>query len=192
MVEKLFSVFGMKLEQSQAGKISRQIFQQMGGAQGCRVFKIEGVRELLQEFKPHEWFDNNAALSRIANLDPENGNRPRFEKYKHLVVEYMEGRPRERTPRHASYKKASVNRRGCAFTSRGRKNLSLASRTLHTSKLCKEQGLNPTFYAPGMIKIMPRLVVSLGSTIASSSLSYLGLLPEIFSKLFSQKFSGNY
>jgi len=98
IVEKLFSIFGATLEQSKPGLIARQICRQVGGIQGCRVFKIEGVRTLLNSYKPTDSFNSEAALCRIGNVDPQT-NRPRFDKYKKLAIEYLEGVV-ERTPKH--------------------------------------------------------------------------------------------
>lgn len=100
MIEKFFSIYGLSLKQSKAGLIAKQIFQQIGPPQGGRIFKIEGVRNLLEEFKPYQWFNFDTAINRIGNCAP-GSHIPRFDKYKKLVVEFIEGRSRERGPKDA-------------------------------------------------------------------------------------------
>lgn len=98
MVEKFFFSFGLNLEESRAGVIAKQIFRQMGGPQGSRVFKIEGVRSLLNSYKPDQWFLKQAAIEKIDNRDPQG--RPQFSRYEDLAVEYIEG-TRKRTSKDA-------------------------------------------------------------------------------------------
>ena len=50
----------------------------MGGIQGCRVFKIEGVRALITDHKPDQCFDRGYACKVIGNFD-EDTKRMRFE-----------------------------------------------------------------------------------------------------------------
>ena len=66
MAEKLFSVFGLKIEPSQSGKIAKQIHRQMGGSQGSRIFKISGVRNLISECKPDKWISRGEAAQKIS------------------------------------------------------------------------------------------------------------------------------
>jgi hypothetical protein len=49
---QLFKTFGIRVEASQPGLICDQLIRQMGGIQGCRAFKIKGVRQLIQQFEP--------------------------------------------------------------------------------------------------------------------------------------------
>jgi hypothetical protein len=55
----------------------------MGGLDGCRVFKIRGVRDLLHEFNVSKSFSHSQALARIG---------PGFEPYKRLYIEPREHR----------------------------------------------------------------------------------------------------
>ncbi len=41
----------------------------MGGLQGCRVFKIKGVRKLIESFEPFQSFERSAAMDLIRNVD---------------------------------------------------------------------------------------------------------------------------
>ena len=61
----------------------------MGGLQGCRVFKIEGVRKLIEKYGPLESFTRSGAVQVIGQNDPATG-RPNFEKYERLFIEQRE------------------------------------------------------------------------------------------------------
>ncbi|MFH0801507.1 MAG: hypothetical protein V2A78_03850 [bacterium] len=74
LIAKIFEVFGMKAEPSQPGLISARLIQQMGGLQGCRVFKITGVRELIEKYSPSKYFTRSGAKQIIGKL-----NFPEFE-----------------------------------------------------------------------------------------------------------------
>jgi len=74
LVAKIFQAFGMKAEPSQAGLIAERLIEQMGGLQGCRVFKIPGVRRLVQEYGPSKAFSMKKAVRLIRGADsPEDG-----------------------------------------------------------------------------------------------------------------------
>jgi hypothetical protein len=90
LVSKIFLAFGMKAEPSEAGRIAARVIQQMGGVQGCRVFKIAGVRELMERYSPLQSFTRSSAIQVIGQNDPATG-RPKFERYGWLFIE-----PRER------------------------------------------------------------------------------------------------
>jgi hypothetical protein len=47
IITQIFDLAGLKLETSQPGVITKQILQQLGGLEGGRIFKITGVRRLL-------------------------------------------------------------------------------------------------------------------------------------------------
>jgi len=91
-VRELFKAFGIAAEVSSAGLICDQLIRQMGGLQGCRVFKIRGVRRLIEQFGPTQSFARTAAIDMIRNLDPATG-RWDFSNYEHL---YLEPRDNER------------------------------------------------------------------------------------------------
>jgi hypothetical protein len=70
LVTELFKLFGINAEPSVPGRIAKRIIQQMGGLQGCRVFKLPGVRKLIKEYGPLHSFTRSAATLMIAQLDP--------------------------------------------------------------------------------------------------------------------------
>ena len=87
LIEKVFSVYGMKTKPSQAGLLGRRLIKQMGSIQGCRVLKIKGVRNLIEKYSPYQSFTRSAAGMIIGDVDPETG-RPNFQKYEDLVITY--------------------------------------------------------------------------------------------------------
>jgi len=58
----------------------------MGGLQGCRVFKIAGVRSLIKKYPPADSFERTEAVTMIGNNDPVS-HLPRFDAYKSLYIE---------------------------------------------------------------------------------------------------------
>lgn len=80
---KLFKIYGFAAKPSQAGLIAARLIKQMGDLQKCRVFKIGGVRNLIEAYAPFESFTRSTATQTIGNVDPTNG-RPRFTAYEHL------------------------------------------------------------------------------------------------------------
>ena len=89
LVMKLFEAFGMKADASEPGLIGARLIQQMGGIQGCRVFKIAGVRKLIQQYGPLESFTKSNALLTIGQVDPLS-HMLNFKNYEQL---YVEGQP---------------------------------------------------------------------------------------------------
>ncbi len=57
----------------------------MGGVQGCRVFKIEGVRKLIAKYSPDQSFVRSEAIKLIGNFD-EATSRPRFAPFEDLFI----------------------------------------------------------------------------------------------------------
>ena len=49
LLERLFSTVGIHSKVSQPGLITSKIIEKMGGLEEARVFKIKGVRKILQE-----------------------------------------------------------------------------------------------------------------------------------------------
>lgn len=82
---KLFSRFGMTAVPSRAGQITTRLIAQMDGLQGCRVFKIEGVRTLISKHAPDQSFTRSGAVMTIGNFDPAT-NKPRFEPFEGLFI----------------------------------------------------------------------------------------------------------
>lgn len=73
LVKRVFSVAGIDAQPSKPGLIASRLIQQMGGLQGCRVFKIGGVRMLLEKFGPDTSFSHKCALQAIGKGDSVNG-----------------------------------------------------------------------------------------------------------------------
>ncbi len=90
LVGKIFEAFGMKTQVSEAGRIASRLIQQMGGVQGCRVFKIAGVRALIEKYKPFHSFTRSEATKIIGENDPDT-NIPNFARYESLFIEPREG-----------------------------------------------------------------------------------------------------
>jgi len=86
VVDNIFSAFGMRTKTSEAGLKIDRLINQMGGIQGCRVFKIAGVRDLIKRYKANETFTKSNAIQIIGQNDPNTG-KPNFEKYENLVIE---------------------------------------------------------------------------------------------------------
>jgi hypothetical protein len=98
LVAEVFRAFGMKAEPSRSGLITRRLINQMGGVQGCRVFKITGVRNLIDKYGPLGSFTRSGAVQAIGQNDPRTG-LPNFADFEKLFIEHRE-QPRL-TPEHA-------------------------------------------------------------------------------------------
>ena len=86
LVTRIFEAFGMKAQVSEAGRIASRLIQQMGGVQGCRVFKIAGVRALIEKYKPFQSFTRGDATQIIGEVDPVT-HVPNFARYETLFIE---------------------------------------------------------------------------------------------------------
>ena len=82
---RLFRCFGIAATPSRAGRITSRLIAQMEGLQGCRVFKIEGVRTLIGKYSPDQTFTRSGAAMIIGNVDPAT-NKPRFEPFEDLFI----------------------------------------------------------------------------------------------------------
>ena len=82
---RLFGRFGIVAAPSRAGQITNRLIAQMDGLQGCRVFKIEGVRTLISKHAPDQSFTRSGAVMTIGNADPST-NKPRFEPFEDLFI----------------------------------------------------------------------------------------------------------
>ena len=90
LVAEIFNTFGMNASVSEAGRIASRLIQQMGGVQGCRVFKIAGVRALIEKYKPFQAFTRGDATQIIGEVDPVT-HIPNFARYESLFIEPREG-----------------------------------------------------------------------------------------------------
>jgi len=71
---KMFEAMGIQAEASKAGLIARRIIEQFGGLQGCRIFKIEGVRKLFASNNPEKIMSKTKILEFI-NEAPLGGKK---------------------------------------------------------------------------------------------------------------------
>jgi len=83
LIQKIFELVGLKSEISQAGLITKTIIKKLEGVDGGRVFKINGVRKLLQTLKANESITRGKGTSTIWG----NGD---FEKFENLYIEQRE------------------------------------------------------------------------------------------------------
>ena len=79
----------MKSDVSEPGRIASRAIRQMGGVQGCRVFKIAGMRALVEKYKPLQSFTRSAAEQIIGEVDPVT-NQLNFVRYESLFIEPRE------------------------------------------------------------------------------------------------------
>jgi DNA-directed RNA polymerase subunit RPC12/RpoP len=89
VISKIFETFGIEAQPSPAGLVSACLIDRMAGLQGCRVFKIAGVRSLIKKYRPNDSFDRTEAVTMIGNNDPVT-HQPRFDAYKSLFIEARE------------------------------------------------------------------------------------------------------
>lgn len=86
LISRIFEVAGMRVKPSQPGLIASRLIQQLGGLQGCRVFKITGVRDLIEKYNPDQFFTRSGAKQVIGRNDPITG-RPNFSEFEDLFLE---------------------------------------------------------------------------------------------------------
>ena len=89
LVTRLFASRGIEATQSEAGKVGHRLIQQMGGLQGCRVFKIPGVRELIHTHGAQDSFTRSGAIQTIRGFDPTT-NVETFAPHRNLYVQSRE------------------------------------------------------------------------------------------------------
>ncbi len=86
LITNIFGVLGMKAQVSEAGRIASRLIQQMGGLQGCRAFKISGVRALIEKYKPFQSFTRGCAIQTIREVDPVT-QVVNFDRYESLFID---------------------------------------------------------------------------------------------------------
>lgn len=79
----IFGNFGIAATPSSAGLVCTRLVRQMGGLDRCRVFRIGGVRTLIESYDPDQSFTMSDAMRTIFG---ENGPHP-LEKYQGLFIE---------------------------------------------------------------------------------------------------------
>ena len=70
IIQQLFRLYGLNTQPSRPGLICERLIKQMGDLQGCRIFKIRGVRKLIDDYRPGESFTRSAAIQAIRDVDP--------------------------------------------------------------------------------------------------------------------------
>jgi hypothetical protein len=90
LIRKICEASGMRADLSEAGRIVLRLIRQMGGVQGCRVFKIPGVRNLIEKYSPAQHFERGEAIQIIRDVDPLTGIST-FEQHEGLFIESREG-----------------------------------------------------------------------------------------------------
>ncbi|MCK9425423.1 MAG: hypothetical protein M0Q21_05205 [Ignavibacteriaceae bacterium] len=95
---KVFEAFGVDAQISKPGLIANRIINQFDGIQGCRVFKIAGVRNLFGKSKPDESLKKTSIIETICELPLERKDEiKRFsEKYNDLTI--YSGQKRDLNP----------------------------------------------------------------------------------------------
>ena len=72
LFKAIFAVFGIAATPSAAGLVCNRLILQMGGIDGCRVFQIGGVRDLIERYSPDQSFTTSAAKQIIRAHDTEH------------------------------------------------------------------------------------------------------------------------
>jgi hypothetical protein len=80
LISELLKVFGIHAELSQPGVIAMRLIDQMGGLEGCGLFRFPGVRQLIERYTPLQHFTRSGAIECIRDLEPGT-NRSRFADY---------------------------------------------------------------------------------------------------------------
>ena len=65
LIAEIFQSVGVAAAPSKPGRICTTLIDQMGGLSGCRVFKIEGVRSLIEGHAPDQSFSRSDAMQAI-------------------------------------------------------------------------------------------------------------------------------
>jgi hypothetical protein len=65
LVCRVFEAVGIEAAPSRSGRVATTLIRQMGGLDGCRVFKIAGVRTLIENHRPDQSFDRGTAMQII-------------------------------------------------------------------------------------------------------------------------------
>lgn len=87
LITAVFKTVGIAAEPSAAGLVGSRLVHQMGGIDRCRVFRIGGVRELIERYAPDQSFTQSAAKQIIR----AHGQPHALAKYQDLYIE-----PRDR------------------------------------------------------------------------------------------------
>ena len=83
LIGQVFECVGIEATPSRAGLVGTSLIRQMGGLEGCRPFKIAGVRKLIENFRSDESFSRACAKQTIIGRDTD---RP-LSGYQSLYIE---------------------------------------------------------------------------------------------------------
>lgn len=72
LFEHLFKAFGISATPSVAGLVCNRLITQMGGIDGCRVFRIGGVRDLIGKYSPDKSFTTSTAKQIIRGAETDH------------------------------------------------------------------------------------------------------------------------
>ena len=86
LITEIFATAGVVAEPSQAGLIGTTLIRQMGRLQNCRVFKIPGVRTLIERHGPAQSFSRSTAKQVILG----QGSDRTLKEFQTLYIEYRE------------------------------------------------------------------------------------------------------
>lgn len=96
-IKEFFNLIGIAVKRSNPGFLCSRLIAQLGGIQGCRVFKVNGARELLKTYGPDKNFVRGEAERCIGGFDESTG-KMNFDLYKGLFIEAR--KEDELTPSH--------------------------------------------------------------------------------------------
>jgi hypothetical protein len=82
-LKAFFAEAGISVERSEPGRRCSRLIRQMGGLQGCRVFKVRGARNLITQYSPDQSFTRHAALHQIGRMQ--------FEEFEKLYIRWRPG-----------------------------------------------------------------------------------------------------
>lgn len=86
LLSEIFKIRGMSIEQSAPGRLTDKLIDHMGGVDSCRIFKVKGVRDLLNGMKVDQSISWSSAVDKIRDFDPDTGNAS-FDDYKDLYIQ---------------------------------------------------------------------------------------------------------
>lgn len=84
IVEQIFERSKIGVKASKPGLIARRLIERMGDIDDCRVFKIRGVRKLIESLSPSESITHSNALLKIKDVDPSG--KSSFDNHKSLYI----------------------------------------------------------------------------------------------------------
>ena len=94
LVNKVFEAFGITAKPSPAGLVGSRLIAQLDGLQGCRVFKIAGVRNLIRTYSADQSFTQKGALTIIGRSERASG-KVGFSDYKLLYIDGKHPTPKD-------------------------------------------------------------------------------------------------